>query len=89
MAVEKEPHERKGKRPVKKGKPEKGKSIDRQLKIELIRSVIGRPKKQREIVKGLGLRKLHSVVLRKDCPEIRGMIRKIPHLVAVEVLEKK
>lgn len=89
MAVKKESPKSKEKGPKKKGKPEKGKSIDRQLKIELIRSVIGRPKKQREIVKGLGLRKLHSVVLRKDCPEIRGMIRKIPHLVTVEVLEKK
>ena len=89
MAVKKESPKSKEKGPKKKGKPEKGKSIDRQLKSELIRSVIGRPKKQREIVKGLGLRKLHSVVLRKDCPEIRGMIRKIPHLVTVEVLEKK
>jgi large subunit ribosomal protein L30 len=89
MAVKKEAPRRKISGSVKKTKPEMSKASDRQLKIELIRSVIGHPKKQREIVKGLGLRKLHSVVVRKDCPEVRGMIRKIPHLVKMEVLEKQ
>ncbi len=89
MAVKEEAPKRERKMHEKKRKPKLDKSIDRQLKIELIRSVIGRPQKQREVVKGLGLRKLHSVVIRRDCPEIRGMIGKIPHLVAVEVLEKK
>jgi large subunit ribosomal protein L30 len=60
-----------------------------ELKIQLIRSVIGRPRKQREVIKGLGLRRIDSVVIRKDCPEIRGMINKVSHLVNVEVLEKK
>jgi large subunit ribosomal protein L30 len=60
-----------------------------ELKIQLVRSVVGRPRKQREVVKGLGLRRIDSVVIRKDCPEIRGMINKISHLVKVEVLEKK
>ncbi len=58
------------------------------LKIKLVRSLIGRPKKQREVVKGLGLRKVDSEVIRKDCPEIRGMINKIIHLLDVEILEK-
>jgi len=58
-----------------------------QLRIQLIRSVIGRPQKQREVVKGLGLRRINSEVIRKDCPEIRGMINKIPHLVSVEELD--
>lgn len=89
MAVKKEAPKRKGQGPEKKSKPQMSKSSDKQLKIELIRSVIGHPRKQREIVKGLGLRKLNSVVIRKDCPEVRGMIRKIPHLVTVEVLEKQ
>ena len=60
---------------------------ERQLRIQLVRSVIGRPQKQREVVKGLGLRRMNSQVVRKDCPEIRGMINKIPHLVTVEELE--
>jgi large subunit ribosomal protein L30 len=59
------------------------------LRITLVRSVISHPVPQREVVKGLGLRKLNSSVIRKDCPEIRGMIRKVAHLVRVEALEKK
>lgn len=61
---------------------------DKQLKITLVRSVIGRPQKHREVVKGLGLRKTNSSVIRKDCPEIRGMINKISHLLKVEALEQ-
>jgi large subunit ribosomal protein L30 len=69
-----------------KGKTKKSTDEGRQLKISLVRSVIGRPQKQREVVKGLGLRKINSQVVRKDCPEIRGMINKIPHLLRVEEL---
>jgi len=61
---------------------------DKQLRITLVRSVIGRPQKHREVVKGLGLRKINSSVVREDCPEIRGMINKISHLLKVEALEK-
>lgn len=53
------------------------------LKIRMIGSVIGCPEKQRATVRGLGLRKLNQVVERPDTPEIRGMVRKIPHLVAI------
>ena len=67
----------------------KPKSEEKWLRVRLIRSVIGQPQKQREVVKGLGLRKMNSEVIRKDCPEIWGMIRKINHLVKVEVMEKK
>ncbi len=68
---------------VKKNKEKAG------LRIKLVRSPIGYPKKQREVVKGLGLGKLNSEVVRNDSPEIRGMIRKVPHLLRVEVLENK
>jgi large subunit ribosomal protein L30 len=64
-------------------------SQEKQLKVRLVRSLIGHPKKQREVVKGLGLRKVNSEVTRKDCPEIRGMINKVTHLVEVEELAKK
>jgi len=73
---------------VKEKAPKQVKDLT-ELKIQLVRSVIGRPRKQREVVKGLGLRRIDSVVIRKDCPEIRGMINKISHLVTVELLEKK
>jgi large subunit ribosomal protein L30 len=53
------------------------------LRITMIGSVIGCPRKQRETVRGLGLRRLHQVVERPDTPAIRGMVKKIPHLVAI------
>jgi large subunit ribosomal protein L30 len=55
-----------------------------QLKITLIRSGIGRPKKHKAVLIGLGLTRLHKAVLREDRPEIRGMIRKVQHLVQVD-----
>lgn len=73
---------------VEKVKPKTvQKSKVKQLKVTLVRSVIGRPQKQREVVKGLGLRRISSSVVRKDCPEIRGMIQKIVHLVKVEAID--
>ena len=59
------------------------------VKIKLIRSNIGRPRKQREVVKGLGLRRIDSTVIRRDCPETRGMINKVVHLVKVEAIDNK
>lgn len=72
-----------------KTRASKTKPAEKQIKVRLVRSLIGRPKKQREVVKGLGLRKINSEVIRKDCPEIWGMIKRIPHLLEVEILEKK
>jgi large subunit ribosomal protein L30 len=54
------------------------------IAITLTRSPIGRSYKQKHIVRGLGLKKLHQTVIRQDTPEIRGMVAKIPHLVVVE-----
>ncbi len=56
----------------------------KKIKITLVRSTIGHSKYQREVVKGLGLRRLHHSVIREDTPAIRGMIAKVPHLVKVE-----
>lgn len=56
----------------------------KKIKITLVRSLIGRPEKQRQIVKGLGLRKSQSSVERVATPEILGMINKVPHLLHVE-----
>lgn len=55
----------------------------RTLRIRMIGSVIGCPDGQRATVRGLGLRRLNQVVEREDTPMVRGMIRKVPHLVAV------
>lgn len=53
------------------------------VRIKQIGSVIGCTEEQRATVRGLGLRRMHHVVERQDTPMVRGMIRKIPHLVAV------
>ncbi len=53
------------------------------IRIKMIGSIIGCPEKQRATVRGLGLRKLHQVVERPDTREVRGMVRKIPHLVTI------
>lgn len=55
----------------------------RYLRIKLVRSPIGNPERQREVLRGMGLRKLNDEVLLKDTPETRGMIRKVAHLVEV------
>jgi large subunit ribosomal protein L30 len=54
------------------------------LKLTLKKSVIGSTKKIRATVTGLGLIKTNYVVIRKDTPELRGMINKVQHLVKVE-----
>ncbi|MDD8031337.1 MAG: 50S ribosomal protein L30 [Acidobacteriota bacterium] len=61
---------------------------DNYLKIKLVRSLIGHPQKHRLVAYGLGLRKLNSEVVRKNTPEIRGMVKKISHLLKVEEIEK-
>jgi large subunit ribosomal protein L30 len=53
------------------------------IKIKQVGSLIGCTEGQRATVRGLGLRRMHQVVEREDTPMVRGMIKKIPHLVAV------
>ena len=53
------------------------------IKVRMIGSVIGCTDRQRATVRGLGLRRLNQVVERKDTPAVRGMVNKIPHLVAI------
>jgi len=61
--------------------------VTRKLKITLNKSVSGRPSKQRDILKGMGLLKINKVVILKDSPEIRGMVNKVSHLVLCEEFE--
>lgn len=55
-----------------------------QLRITLVRSQIGRPEKHRAVLLGMGLNKLNKTVMLPDTPEVRGMVRKVEHLVRVE-----
>jgi large subunit ribosomal protein L30 len=61
--------------------------VGKKLKITQIRSYIGRPQKQRQILRGMGLGKLNKTVMLEDTPEIRGMINKVTHLVCMEELK--
>ena len=54
------------------------------IKVTQIASPIGKPKDQRATLIGLGLNKLNKVSVLEDTPSIRGMIRKVQHLVKVE-----
>jgi len=54
------------------------------VKVTLLKSGIGRNKKIRETLKGLGLTRLHKTVVLNDTPAIRGMIHKISFMVKVE-----
>jgi large subunit ribosomal protein L30 len=57
------------------------------LKVILKKSVIKSTKAQRETIRGLGLRKINSFRFLNDTPEVRGMIRKVDHLVDVEEIK--
>jgi large subunit ribosomal protein L30 len=56
----------------------------RKLKVTQVRSTIGYHRKQGEVVRSLGLRRIRHSVVVPDTPEFRGMIHKVRHLVTVE-----
>ena len=58
--------------------------MGKMLKIKMVKSEIGRPEKQRKILRGLGLNKLNSCVILVDTPQTRGMVHKVIHLVSME-----
>ena len=58
--------------------------MGKMLKIKMVTSEIGRPEKQRKVLRGMGLKKLNNTVILADTPQTRGMINKVSHLVSVE-----
>ncbi len=54
------------------------------IAVRWVKSQIGYDRKQRATLRGLGFRKLNQRVELEDTPAIRGMIRKVRHLVVVE-----
>ncbi|MEK6653755.1 MAG: 50S ribosomal protein L30 [Thermodesulfobacteriota bacterium] len=60
----------------------------KKLKITLVKSFIGRPEAQHRVLRGMGLGKVNKTVVLNDTPEIRGMIRKVDHLVAAVEVEE-
>ena len=57
------------------------------LQITYKKSAIGYNKRQKATIKALGFRKLNQTVEHEDTPEIRGMIERVSHLVAVAEVE--
>jgi large subunit ribosomal protein L30 len=63
--------------------------MDKDLRITLRKSKIGHPARQARVLAGLGLRRINQSVVRADTPIIRGMIRKVVHLVNVQPVDNK
>ena len=57
------------------------------LKVTQVRSVIDRPKDQKDTVRRLGLHRIRDSVVKADSPDVRGMIAKVRHLVTVEEVD--
>ena len=62
-------------------------TVKKTLVVKQVGSPIRRPAKQRQTLIGLGLNKMHKTRELEDTPAIRGMIRKISHMV--EIIEEK
>lgn len=60
-------------------------SEKRTIRIRWVRSGIGFSHRAKEMIRSLGLRRLHEVVERPDTPQIRGLVSRIPHLVEVVI----
>jgi|GEM_PF-42531 len=53
------------------------------LRLRWVRSAIAAPEKHKRIVQGLGFHRLNEIITRPDTPMIRGMVKRIPHLVEI------
>ena len=53
------------------------------IQLKWVRSAICTPVKHKKVVKGLGFTRLNQVIMRPDTAAIRGMVKKIPHLVEI------
>jgi large subunit ribosomal protein L30 len=58
-----------------------------QLKIRQVRSAVGGKQYQRDTLRTLGLKRVGDSTTREDRPEVRGMIKTVAHLVAVEEVD--
>jgi large subunit ribosomal protein L30 len=57
------------------------------LKVTQVKSKIGSTKRQKKNLEALGIKRMNHSVEKEDTPQIRGMIKKIEHLVEVEELK--
>jgi len=54
------------------------------IKVTLVKSMIGRPEKHRKVLRGMGLTKINKTVELENSASVRGMINKVSHLVKFE-----
>ena len=59
--------------------------MDKYIKITQTKSVIDRIENQKRTIEALGLGRPNYSVVKKDTPQIRGMIEKVKHLVKIEI----
>ena len=59
----------------------------KKLQVTLKKSLIGSTKSQRATVQGLGLKKINSTRVLNNTPAIRGMVKKVIHLLHIEEVE--
>ena len=57
--------------------------MEKMIQVRWKKSAIGQPSYQKETIKGLGFRRLRQILALPDRPEIRGMIKRVGHLVEV------
>jgi large subunit ribosomal protein L30 len=63
--------------------PKKSPGSGAKLELKWVRSAICTPVKHKLVIKGLGFTRLNQVIERPDTAAIRGMVAKVPHLVAI------
>ena len=57
------------------------------IKITLVKSMVGKPEKHRQVLRGMGLTKLNKTVELENTQAIRGMLRKVIHMVRAEEID--
>ena len=65
------------------GERKKQQGVGAKIRIQYYRSAIGFPKTQKEVVRSVGFTKLNQTVERPDTPAMRGVVRKVPHLLRI------
>lgn len=63
------------------------KKDQKKLKITQTKSLIGQKPKNKKTIEALGLKRIRHTVIKNDTPQIRGMIKKVIHMVSVEEVE--
>jgi large subunit ribosomal protein L30 len=62
--------------------------MPKKLKIRQVKSAIGRQGRQKKTIRALGIRRMHQTVVVPDNPCMRGMVKKVEHLIEVEEINE-